>query len=131
MQTLYLIARKDLPDNRVGKMMAQIAHAQSDFDDWVSKLCPIEYADVFSEIQLWKENRSFGTTIILHETVEIMEKIVKNTSYSGLTTDPTYPYTTIYGDVFTIEVVTAAWVFVSKDLTDYDYDAMKEYKLHP
>jgi hypothetical protein len=131
MQTLYLIARKDLPDNRVGKMMAQIAHAQSDFDDWVSKLCPVQHDDIFSEVKTWKENRSFGTTIVLHETLETMEKIVKNTSYSGLTTDPTYPYTTIYGDVFTIKAVTAAWVFVSKDLTDFEYTAMKDYKLHP
>lgn len=131
MQRLYLIARKDLPDNKVGKMMAQIAHAQSDFDDWASKLCPVQHVEILNEIQLWKENRSFGTTIVLHETLDTMEKIVKNTSYSGLTTDPTYPYTTIYGDVYVIEVVTAAWVFVSKDLTDFDYAVMKDFKLHP
>lgn len=128
MHTLYLIARKDLPDNRTGKMMAQIAHAQSDFDDWVSKLCPNQHGEILTEIKNWKEDRSFGTTIVLHETLETMEKIVNKTGFSGLTTDPTYPFTTIYGDVFTMNVVTAAWVF---DMTQFSYSVMKEFKLHP
>jgi peptidyl-tRNA hydrolase len=131
MQTLYLIARKDLPDNTIGKMMAQVAHAQSDFDDWVSKMCPIEDDEIYSEIQKWKEDRSFGTTIVLHETLETMKTIVKNTMYSALTTDPTYPYRTFYGDVYTMEAVTSAWVFVSEDLTDFDFTVMKDFKLHP
>lgn len=130
MQTLYLIARKDLPDNRVGKMMAQIAHAQSDFDAWVSNLCPQQHEEILTEIRNWKEDRSFGTTIVLHETLENIETIVKNTQFSGMTTDPTYPYATIYGDVFTMNVVTAAWVFVSKDLADFDFAVMKDFKLH-
>jgi peptidyl-tRNA hydrolase len=131
MQTLYLIVRKDLPDNKVGKMMAQIAHAQSDFDKFVSNLCPNQHVEILTEINHWKENRSFGTTIVLHETLKTMEKIVKNTSYSGLTTDESYPYSTICGDVFTMNVVTAAWIFTSKLLTDFDYHVMKDFKLHP
>lgn len=129
MQTLYLISRKDLPDNRIGKMMAQIAHAQADFDAWASRLDPIH--PILTEIAQWKENRNFGTTIVLHETLNTISKLVHNTSYSGLTTDPTYPYTTLYGDVYTMEVVTAAWVFVSKNLDDLEFSVMKDFKLHP
>jgi hypothetical protein len=131
MQTLYLIARKDLPDNKVGKMMAQIAHAQSDFDEWVSTLCPNQHEEILTEIRNWKEHRNFGTTIILHETLKNIEITVKNTKYSGVTIDETYPYSTIYGDVFTMETVTAAWVFASQKLTDIDWAIMKNFKLHP
>lgn len=115
--TLYLVMRSDLWDNSPGKMMAQASHATSDFEKWMRgvRSQPEQYGELIAEYDRWREDRSFGRVIVLEGTLEQMVMVVQHNDFSGLTTDPTYPYRNYYGDMFVTDEVTCAWVFICSE----------------
>lgn len=129
---LYIIMRKDIQDMNPGKAMAQAAHAQADCTAWMRVILqqPKHYTTLISEIQRWTDNRSFGVTLVLHESLETIEKIVENTNFSGLTIDPTYPWRNFYGDVFTTKEVTCGWVFLCEESNLDEEQFLKQFSLH-
>jgi len=121
---LYIIMREDLWDCNPGKGMAQAAHAQADFDAYVQGRPEAEF---YSAVQAWKEDRSFGTTLVLSATMKEMDDICDNVRYRAMTIDPTYPYRNYYGKVFTSEEATCMWAFVW-EYEEMDY--MRKFNLH-
>jgi len=124
---LYIIMRRDLWDMNPGKGMAQAAHAQADFD---AHLFPMDIpdADEFqAAVMAWRENRNFGTTLVLHEPLDKFGLISMNVAHWGFVTDPTYPYRNYYGEVFTRSEVTCMWVFV---YTEEELEYMRQWDLH-
>lgn len=115
--TLYCLMREDLQDLNPGKGMAQAMHAQADFDQWVDDHPGSEYMPYIAQ---WKEDRSFGRTLVLESTLEQIGEITAialGTNLPvGVTVDPTYPWRNFYGKVFLTSEVTCAWVFAC-DLT--------------
>lgn len=115
--TLYCLMREDLQDLNPGKGMAQAMHAQADFDQWVDDHPGSEYMPYIVQ---WKEDRSFGRTLVLESTLDQIGEITAialGTNLPvGVTVDPTYPWRNFYGKVFLTSEVTCAWVFAC-DLT--------------
>jgi len=115
--TLYCLMREDLQDLNPGKGMAQAMHAQADFDQWVDDHPGSEYMPYIAQ---WKEDRSFGRTLVLESTLEQIGEITAIALGAnlpvGVTVDPTYPWRNFYGKVFLTSEVTCAWVFAC-DLT--------------
>ena len=122
---LYIVMRKDIPDMNPGKGMAQAAHAQAEFAANIAL-----HHDMSDKYDEWKEDRAFGTTIVLHETMEMMHGIscMVVSDYHAMVTDPTYPWRNHYGDLFLDEEVTCMWIFAT---TQETFEIMKDYKLHP
>jgi peptidyl-tRNA hydrolase len=129
---LYIIMRRDIQDMNPGKAMAQSAHAQADFAAWMRVILqqPKQYGELIGEFERWTENRSFGVTLVLHETLETIKQIVENTNFGGLTVDPTYPWRNFYGDVFTSNEVTCGWVFVCSESNLDEEQYLKQFSLH-
>jgi hypothetical protein len=125
---LYIIMRKDLFDNSPGKMMAQSAHAQAEFDAYINAQANVSDNETFWQaISTWREQREFGTTLVLHEPGATMNKISMNVTHWGFVTDPTYPYRNYYGEVFTRSEITCMWVFAyNEDELEY----MRQFSLH-
>lgn len=123
---LYIVMREDLWDMNPGKAMAQAAHAQADFDDYCH---PDNTSDnnFWEAVVKWTEDRAFGTTLVLHEPLNIMNQIRERMSHSGMTVDPTYPYRNHYGELFVRKEVTCMWVFATHEK---DLEYMKQWKLH-
>lgn len=115
--TLYCLMREDLQDLNPGKGMAQAMHAQADFDQWVDDNPGSEYMPYIVQ---WKEDRSFGRTLVLESTLDqigdMTSKWMGTAVPAGVTVDPTYPWRNFYGKVFLTSEVTCAWVFAC-DLT--------------
>lgn len=115
--TLYCLMREDLQDLNPGKGMAQAMHAQADFDQWVDDHQASPFMPFIRE---WKEDRSFGRTLVLESSLDQMANITSIALGTdlpvGMTIDPTYPWRNFYGKVFLNEEVTCAWVFAC-DLT--------------
>jgi peptidyl-tRNA hydrolase len=129
-QRLYIIMREDLYDNSPGKMMAQAAHAQSDFDAYVDDCCAPQFKqddELWSNVSKWREDRTFGTTLVLSATLNDMLTTCDNMDHCGLTVDPTYPWRNYYGKLFTSEEVTCMWAFVWKD---EEIEYMRQFDLH-
>lgn len=129
---LYIIMRRDLQDMNPGKAMAQAAHAQADFTAWmrVIKQEKKQYPELLAEFDAWREDRSFGTTLVLHETLETINRIVENTNFSGKTVDPTYPWRNYYGEVFLSSEVTCAWVFICSESNLDEELYLQQFGLH-
>lgn len=128
--TLYILMREDLPDMNPGKAMAQAAHAQADFDAWVDTLSPND--QMLWRIQEWKEDRTFGRTLVLSADLQFIESMMNKAGWFGvgMTVDPTYPWRNFYGKVFTTVEVTCAWCFAC-DLTPPDQiEFLKSLPLH-
>jgi peptidyl-tRNA hydrolase len=129
---LYIIMRKDIQDMNPGKAMAQAAHAQADFDAFFENMrwtgAP-EGSSLrsFKAVNQWRDNRSFGVTLVLHEPLETISQIVDTIRVSGVTVDPTYPWRNFYGDVFLSNEVTCAWAFVYQE-DEFEY--MRHFNLH-
>jgi hypothetical protein len=120
--------RKDLWDMNPGKAMAQAAHAQADFDLYMfADPNAAKSKEIADAVLAWREDRSFGTTLVLHEPLATMELILECMTHSGMTVDPTYPYRNYYGDVFVREEVTCMWVFV---YTEEEAGYMRQFALH-
>lgn len=115
--TLYCLMRQDLQDLNPGKGMAQAMHAQADFDQWVDDHPGSAYMPFIAE---WKEDRSFGRTLVLEcnfDDISNAVSLVLGTDHpAGVTVDPTYPWRNFYGKVFLTSEATCAWVFAC-DLT--------------
>lgn len=115
--TLYCLMREDLQDLNPGKAMAQAMHAQADFDQWVDDHPSSEYMPYIVQ---WKEDRSFGRTLVLESTLDQISDMTSmwmgTAVPAGVTVDPTYPWRNFYGKVFLTSEVTCAWVFAC-DLT--------------
>jgi peptidyl-tRNA hydrolase len=127
---LYIVMRCDLWDMNPGKAMAQAAHAQAEFDEYIEDRCAPEYLQddpLWSAVRNWREDRSFGTTLVLHESMETMRRISANVGDWGMVTDPTYPYRNYYGEVFTRSEVTCMWVFA---YTEAELEYMSQWRLH-
>jgi hypothetical protein len=125
--------REDLQDLNPGKGMAQAMHAQADFDQWVDDNLMIwyEYKPYISE---WKEDRSFGRTLVLEATLGQISNITSLTLGTkhpmGVTVDPTYPWRNFYGKVFLTSEVTCAWLFAC-DLTPPEVlEEIRKLSLH-
>lgn len=112
--TLYLLLRRDLPDMNPGKSIAQGSHATDDFSAWRKMITsqPDHYSELIAEFDRWKEDRNFGTVLVLEATLAEMQEVVCTNDFAGLTIDPTYPWRNHYGDVFLTEEITAAWCFI-------------------
>ena len=127
---LYIVMREDLWDMNPGKGMAQAAHAQAEFDEYVEDICAPDYLQdnpLWSAVSNWREDRSFGTTLVLHESMETMRMISTNVGDWGMVTDPTYPYRNYYGKTFVRSEVTCMWVFVyTLEYLEY----MRQWDLH-
>jgi hypothetical protein len=119
--------RRDLWDMNPGKAMAQAAHAQADFGAYQSSLVNKDGDEFWRAMSAWRENREFGVTLVLHETLDTFGKISMNVAHWGFTTDPTYPYRNHYGEVFTRSEVTCMWVFV---YTEEELEYMRQWRLH-
>lgn len=124
---LYIVMRRDLWDMNPGKAMAQAAHAQSNFN---AHLFPMSIPDAYefqAAVKAWREDRSFGTTLVLHEPLSVMNQIHERMSHSGMTVDPTYPYRNHYGELFVSNEVTCMWAFV---YTEEELEYMQQWRLH-
>lgn len=131
--TLYCLMREDLQDMNPGKAMAQAMHAQADFDRWVERLEPDDLLS--SYVNAWKEDRSFGRTLVLSVTLDQItdfEVVVMTTGkcMSGITVDPTYPWRNFYGKVFVTNEVTCAWAFACDATPQAQIDWLKSQSLH-
>lgn len=127
---LYIIMREDLWDMNPGKGMAQAAHAQADFDEFIEDRCGPEYKQddkLWSSVREWRENRSFGTTLVLSAPAVDISLILESMPHCGIVVDPTYPYRNYYGKVFTSSEITCAWAFAT---TEEEIEFMKQWKLH-
>jgi hypothetical protein len=125
---LYIVMRRDLWDMNPGKAMAQAAHAQADFDLYMfPDPKATKSKEIADAVVAWREDRHFGTTLVLHEPLDTFGKISMNVAHWGFTTDPTYPYRNHYGEVFTRSEVTCMWVFV---YTEEDVEYMRQWRLH-
>ena len=124
---LYIIMREDLYDNSPGKMMAQAAHAQADFDAYLNAQANSDSNEIWKAVSAWREEREFGTTLVLSATLEEMQKIVQIMDHAGLTVDPTYPWRNYYGRMFTSVEVTCMWCFV---YSEEEIEYMRQYDLH-
>jgi len=123
----YIIMRRDLWDMNPGKAMAQAAHAQADFEGY---LYPEFVPDVrkFRDAVLeWRQDRSFGTTLVLHEPLGVMNRIRERVVHTGMTVDPTYPYRNHYGELFVSNEVTCMWAFA---YTEEELEYMRQFDLH-
>lgn len=132
---LYIVMREDLWDMNPGKGMAQAAHAQALFDDYVSKYANNLYMNevdldptFINLVQDWRGDIGFGVTTVLSAPLVDLENIPLNVEYCGHTVDPTYPYRNYYKQTFTRSEVTCMWAFAT---TDRELDYMKQWKLHP
>lgn len=130
---LYIVMRRDLWSMNPGKGMAQAAHAQADFDAYAAaeeamvrqgETSDLSFVDA---VDTWRENRTFGVTLVLHAPLEQMQEIQRNVAHSGMTVDPTYPYHNWYGELFVREEVTCMWVFVWEPA---ELEYMKGFDLH-
>ena len=131
--TLYCLMREDLQDLNPGKAMAQAMHAQADFDRWVEKLEPDDL--LLSYVNVWKEDRSFGRTLVLSVTLDQItdfDVVVTSTgkSMSNYTVDPTYPWRNYYGKLFVTNTITCAWAFACDATPQAQIDWLKSQTLH-
>ena len=124
---LYIVMREDLWDMNPGKGMAQAAHAQADFSAYQSSLVNRDGDEFWRAMSVWREDREFGTTLVLHEPMDTMSKISMNVAHWGFVTDPTYPYRNYYGKVFVRSEVTCMWAFV---YTEQEVEYMRQWRLH-
>lgn len=125
---LYIVMRRDLWDMNPGKAMAQAAHAQADFDLYMFPDRTSEKSkEIADAVLAWREDRKFGTTLVLHEPLLRMKEISENILHSGMTVDPTYPYRNYYGEVFLREEITCMWAFA---YTPEDLEYMRQFDLH-
>jgi hypothetical protein len=125
--------REDLQDLNPGKGMAQAMHAQADFDEWVQtkmQLAP-RYGQYVGE---WKEDRSFGRTLVLEATLDQISNITSLTLGTnhpmGITVDPTYPWRNFYGKVFLTPEVICAWLFACELTPPEALEEVRKLSLH-
>lgn len=130
--TLYILMRSDIPDMNPGKAMAQAAHAQADFDTFIEDNCGPDYTQentLLRNVCTWKEDRSFGRTIVLEATREKMREVINNCTYGDHTIDPTYPWRNYYDKMFVTQELTCSWVFIC-EANALDTNLIADLELH-
>lgn len=122
---LYIVVREDIADLNPGKMAAQTAHAQADFDAHVET----QYLDdQFQSAHIaWCETRNFGVTLVLSTTLDKIKEIKQRIAHSDYVVDPTYPWRNWYGKTFVTNEITCLWAFV---WTEQDIDYLRQWPLH-
>jgi len=141
--TLYILMRQDIPDMNPGKAMAQAAHAQAAFDQWVDT-CEDITQDVWEEISEWRganpsepgTGRHFGRTIVLQANYDNVVYWAQHYKLSnGLlhkVVDSTYPYRNWYGQTFTMNTITCWWTFLHQhQQTGEQLDFIQKFDLYP
>lgn len=119
--------RKDIPDMNPGKAMAQAAHAQADFDAYLSSMTGTDNEEFWQAVSLWREEREFGVTLVLSATLDKMRTVNDINDHAGMTVDPTYPWRNWHGEMFTIEEITCMWSFVYRE---EEIEYMSQFDLH-
>lgn len=125
---LYCIIRTDIADMNPGKAAAQAMHAQAEFQGWIADQVGTMAFENYAE---WKEDRTFGTTLVVLGSMNDIERVLSANVDSGVVVDPTYPIRNYYGDVFTTSDITCAWVFLTPDSSEDDWEMMKTFPLMP
>jgi peptidyl-tRNA hydrolase len=125
---LYIVMREDISDMNPGKAMAQSAHAQAEFDAYMNAQANSDSNEFWKAVSAWREEREFGTTLVLSATLEEMRTINDISDHSGMTVDPTYPWRNWYGEMFTSEEITCMWCFVYRE---EEVEYMRQFDLHP
>lgn len=106
----YILARTDIPDVSVGKIMAQAVHAGNLMTHDAKTVTKMQ-----SRIANWEaDGNGFGTCIVLEVTVRGMREAVRDAQSMGLLSnvvhDPSYPIWD--GEkIQTIPLDTCAYVF--------------------
>lgn len=124
---LYIIMREDLWDMNPGKGMAQAAHAQAAFEEYLGTAATSEIRGFWEAYHDWSEDRGFGTTLVLSAPKSEWMDIQSGVQHYGYVTDPSYPYRNYYGKSFTVSEDTCMWVFVT---TQEEIAHMKQWPLH-
>lgn len=125
---LYIIMREDLWDMNPGKGMAQAAHAQAEFEAYLTSSVNDGTNEFWQAISCWREERNFGITLVLNAPKSEWMEIVSGVHHCGYVVDPTYPYRNYYGKVFTSTEDTCMWVFA---ITEEEIKHMHQWHLHP
>jgi len=116
---LYIIMRTDMASMNAGKAMAHAAHAANDFEDRIQKYIKKHDEDewLVNRYLDWKEDRSFGTTLVFGGKENDIMTVTGShfeDGMSGLVIDPTYPIRD--GEiVHHISIMTCGWVFCDED----------------
>ena len=117
---LYILLRNDLvsltgtPNERIiGKACAQVSHASNKF---VFDIQKSDNEELKRKLNIWEDDRGFGTCVVLQANAEEMYNIVEELNRygcAGIVNDPTYPLKD--GKVtHLIPLDTCAYVFGSK-----------------
>lgn len=124
---LYLVVRSDLPDMNPGKLGAQTSHMTSDFHAWA-----YYNFDLYNnEINLWQENRNFGTVLTKSATYREMADIgILSTRFCGFTTDTSYPWRNWYKKLFLTSEITGGWFFANELMVETQIKALERLPLH-
>lgn len=136
---LYIMMRNDLVDLNPGKAMAQAAHAANQF---ISSLKPPAPSWTgANSLEGWLETwtnqaKGFGTTIVLTASKSQIEHIIPLGASEGYACDfvfdPTYPIKSAEGEIFTVNAMTCAYVFVAPYTDDYETEIqLRKLSLHP
>jgi len=131
---LYILVRTDIPCGNPGKMMAQAAHAGTQF---VFDVLKSDDEELRTEMEGWAEQGGggFGTKITLAATedqiLDITNSMEMQDLQAGLVVDPTYPMTNYFGEFFTRSELTCGYVFVPRTAPASVLEELKELDLHP
>jgi peptidyl-tRNA hydrolase len=130
---LYTLARTDIYQMNPGKLAAQASHATSQFI-----FDALDSGDGFliEEMNTWRKQGGggFGTEITLAATkADILETMtaLSNKAFCGTVVDPTYPFTNYFGDFFTAEELTCAYVFAPSTMPAETLELLKKFPLYP
>lgn len=129
---LYIMMRHDLVDLSPGKAMAQACHAANQFTHSIDK-----GSKATKQFIEWlKQGKGFGTTIVLSASkneIEQMIPLAASEGYEcGFTFDTSYPIGGAAGEVFTVNALTCAYIFVGSYSDSYETEIrLKSLPLHP
>lgn len=137
---LYILMRSDMASMNPGKGMAQATHAANQFtfemeqhlDDSRRSLESLFAPQSAEDYDSWREDRGFGTVIVLdcHNENNLCHAISKSISEgyaAGITHDPSYPVRD--GEVIhLVPVNTCGYVFVPNK--DDPPSSLRDFNLH-
>lgn len=128
--------RNDLVDLNPGKAMAQACHAANQFTHNFTKVRVVSQK-LTSQFNEWlAQGEGFGTTIVLSASKSEIERIIPlgiSEGYEcGFTFDTSYPIRSAAGEVFTVNALTCAYVFVGNYTENYETEILlRNLPLHP
>jgi len=132
---LYILVRTDIVQLNPGKLGAQAGHAATQF---VFDTFNIGNEERLKQMHDWRAQAGggFGTKITLAaKEAEIEEAIpYLQTEFglpAGIVVDPTYPMTNYFGEFFTREELTCAYVFTPSNTPASALDYLRQFDLHP